>query len=217
VALKAVKSLEQIVGTASLFTGGASTPLTQALSYPDRLVRFEAAYTVGSSMPSQPFPGSNQVVPTLAEMIAQTGKPGVLVVAKTDADVAKWSEAFKGLGYNVVGGTTPEAALGMSNQIPSVDAVVISEEAGLGAVDSLLAASATSPKVAIRYQPFRNIAFRASYGEGFLAPTPNQVLVESSPDCSEVFTGVDPFYPGQTGANLNGSTSCRTRSSRAEP
>jgi outer membrane receptor protein involved in Fe transport len=68
---------------------------------------------------------------------------------------------------------------------------------------------ATSPKVAVRYQPFRNIAFRASYGEGFLAPTPNQVLVEDAPDCSEVFTGVDPFYPGVAAANLNGSTSCR--------
>lgn len=76
---------------------------------------------------------------------------------------------------------------------------------------------ATSPKVAVRYQPFRNLALRASYGEGFLAPTPNQALIEDSPDCSEVFTGVDPFYPGVTAANLNGSTSCRNGNPDLKP
>src|SRR5262249_10896772 len=54
--------------------------------------------------------------------------------------------------------------------------------------------------------------FRASYSEGFLAPTPNQKLVESSPSCAEVFTGNDPFYPAVTGGaaavSTAGSTSC---------
>jgi outer membrane receptor protein involved in Fe transport len=63
---------------------------------------------------------------------------------------------------------------------------------------------ATSPKVAVRYEPFNSLAFRASYGEGFLAPTPNQVLVESSPSCAEVFTGTDPFH----GTSIAGSSSC---------
>lgn len=76
---------------------------------------------------------------------------------------------------------------------------------------------ATSPKVAVRYQPFRNLALRASFGEGFLAPTPNQVLVEDSPDCAEVFTGVDPFFPGVAAANLNGSTSCRNGNPDLKP
>jgi len=76
---------------------------------------------------------------------------------------------------------------------------------------------ATSPKVAVRYQPFRNLAIRASYGEGFLAPTPNQVLVEDAPDCAEVFTGVDPFFPGVAAGNLNGSTSCRNGNPDLKP
>jgi iron complex outermembrane recepter protein len=70
---------------------------------------------------------------------------------------------------------------------------------------------ATSPKVALRYEPFRSLAFRASYGEGFLAPDIAQVLVEGSPSCSEVFTGNDPFYPAQNGLSsvtIAGSTSC---------
>ncbi len=71
--------------------------------------------------------------------------------------------------------------------------------------------TATSPKVALRYEPFRSLAFRASYGKGFLAPEPTQMLVQESPSCSEVFTGNDAFYPAQNGApavTIAGSTSC---------
>jgi iron complex outermembrane recepter protein len=71
---------------------------------------------------------------------------------------------------------------------------------------------ATSPKIALRYEPFDRLAFRASYGEGFLAPDPEDMFVEESPDCAEVFTGSDPFYPGQSGGpaavSIAGSTSC---------
>ena len=72
---------------------------------------------------------------------------------------------------------------------------------------------ATSPKIAVRYEAFDWLAFRASFGEGFLAPTPNQVIVESSPSCAEVFTGNDPFYPAVAGTpitsvSIAGSTSC---------
>lgn len=72
---------------------------------------------------------------------------------------------------------------------------------------------ATSPKVAVRYEPFNWLAFRASYGEGFLAPTPNQVLIESSPSCAEVFTGTDPF----NGVSIAGSTSCINGNPDLEP
>lgn len=71
--------------------------------------------------------------------------------------------------------------------------------------------TATSPKIALRYAPLDTLAFRASYGEGFLAPKPEDMFVEESPDCSEVFTGSDPFYPrvGNTSAaSIAGSTSC---------
>jgi outer membrane receptor protein involved in Fe transport len=72
---------------------------------------------------------------------------------------------------------------------------------------------ATSPKVAVRYEPFDFLAFRASYGEGFLAPTPDQMLVENSPSCAEVFTGTDPFY----GASIAGSTSCINGNPELQP
>lgn len=148
VALKAAKSLSSIVGESSLFTGGTSTPLTAALAYPDRLVRFEAAYAVAASMPKTPFGGSDQVVPILSEVVAQTGKPSVLVVAPNDEQVNKWVADLKAAGWEAAGAHTVEGAINAAAKLPSVDVVVVNEDVGLGTVDGLLAAGASSPKLA---------------------------------------------------------------------
>ena len=46
VSLKVIKSLAQIVGPSSQGAGATIDPLVQAMSYPDRLVRFEAAFAL---------------------------------------------------------------------------------------------------------------------------------------------------------------------------
>jgi hypothetical protein len=148
VALKAVRSLEDIVGTESLFNNGTGTPLSAALSYPDRVVRFEAAYTLGSAMPQQQFAGSDQVVPILAEAIAQTGKPGVVVLAPTDEAVNKLVEDLKAQGYNAVGTKSAEGVVNVAAGLPAVDSLVVSEDVALGAIDQLLAVTASSPRLA---------------------------------------------------------------------
>lgn len=65
----------------------------------------------------------------------------------------------------------------------------------------------TVPKISVRYEPLAGLAFRASYGEGFVAPS----LGERGPrqfdsSCVEVFTATpDPFVAGD---NLQGASSC---------
>ncbi|MES3008712.1 MAG: TonB-dependent receptor [Pseudomonadota bacterium] len=64
---------------------------------------------------------------------------------------------------------------------------------------------ATTPKVALRWEPIPTVALRASWGESFLAPT----AVQSRPyvrdeNCGEVFSGRDPF----TNNLLIGATTC---------
>ena len=149
VALKAIMSLQEIAGSTNLFTAGATTPLSDAMGFPDRVVRFEAAYAIASALPAQSFASSDRVVPILAEMVGQTGTPGIVVVASTEAEVSKLIEALKGQGFNVVGATTPEVAVNKSTMIPSVDAVVVTEDVGLAAVDSLLAIVGSSPRLGL--------------------------------------------------------------------
>ena len=59
VVLKAIKSLAQIVGPGSLSQG--NNPLVEAMAYPDRLVRFEAAFALaGASQQDFQRPGSGR-------------------------------------------------------------------------------------------------------------------------------------------------------------
>jgi len=50
-----------------------------------------------------------------------------------------------------------------------------------------------TPKVALRYEPFSWLALRASYNEGFLAPTTDQKAAFNQINCGETFAGTDPF------------------------
>lgn len=64
---------------------------------------------------------------------------------------------------------------------------------------------ATTPKIALRWEALPSLAFRASWGESFLAPTPEQAR-PFIPDenCAEIFSGTDPF----TGLLMTGGTHC---------
>ena len=74
----------------------------------------------------------------------------------------------------------------------------------------------TTPKFALRYEPLDTLSLRASYGEGFLAPSVAQVQQFMGRNCQEVFTGTDPFLLTRgannalTPASLNGTRSCQS-------
>jgi hypothetical protein len=68
VALKLTHSLSQIVGHSSL-DGRIGDPLTEALRFPDKRVRYEAALALGRSLPSKSFANQELVVPLLVEAI----------------------------------------------------------------------------------------------------------------------------------------------------
>jgi hypothetical protein len=108
-----------------------------ALEYPDRLVRFEAAFTVASALPQQGFNGQNRVVPILAEAVSQTGRPQVLLVLPSQDELNQYTDALKG-DYGVAGATSAQAAVNQANALPSVDVVVVSEDLG-GQIDQLRA------------------------------------------------------------------------------
>ena len=127
IALKAIKSLQEIVGSSSLLTEDADMPILTALRYPDRRVRFEAAFTVAQALPQKPFTGQDRVVPILAEALAQTGKPGVLIAAKSQD---KFNELKGKLSpaYNTAGAPNADAAVAAAATLSGVDIVIIDED-----------------------------------------------------------------------------------------
>ncbi|MGE5612616.1 MAG: HEAT repeat domain-containing protein [Bacillota bacterium] len=127
IALKAIKSLQEIAGSSSLFTGEENHPILAALRYPDRQVRFEAAFTVAQALPQKAFAGQDRVVPILSEALAQTGKPGVLLVGRSQDQINSLKGKL-GQAYHVEGATTAEAAVNAAANMSGVDIVVVNED-----------------------------------------------------------------------------------------
>lgn len=146
VALKAVKSLQDIVGDSN-FKSNESTPLIDAMQYGDRRVRFEAAFTLAQALPQSGFAGQEMVVPLLAEAISQTGQPSVLVVMPTQEAVTAITEPLKGEKFITAGATSAAGALAAAAAVPAIDVVIISDELSPPEIETLLGMIAQSPKV----------------------------------------------------------------------
>src|SRR5262249_24819704 len=128
VALRTIKSLQEIIGRVNLFSGNQGTgapALIDAMASSDRAVRFEAAFAVAAAQPQQKFTGQDRVVPLLAEAMSQTGVPSVLVVMGDYAKANQLVEDLRKSGYNAVGGIGADAAVTASNQLPAVDVIVM--------------------------------------------------------------------------------------------
>ena len=149
VAIRAVQSLQDIGGGANLFTnmGPAGTPLIDALQFPDRLVRYEAAFALAAALPRQPFSGQERVVPLLAEALSQTGAANVLVMAPTREQLAALTDGLRTAGYNVVGGTNPSEAVAEAAKRPAIDAILVPEDVGPTAIQELERLSAQTPRL----------------------------------------------------------------------
>ena len=146
VALKVILSLEEIAGEASTLPDGKG-PLVDALSYPDRLVRYESAFTLAHAMPTKPFKGQERVVPLLAEAMAQTGQVSVvLLMAKRD-DLNRMTEALKGAGFAVTGGIDADSAIAAATGMPSVDVLLTSEDVPASELDKAFSLLGGSPRL----------------------------------------------------------------------
>jgi outer membrane receptor protein involved in Fe transport len=72
---------------------------------------------------------------------------------------------------------------------------------------------ATVPKISVLYTPREWLSLRASWGEGFLAPTLEELTVLEVPECAEQFGGEDPIR----GVPLAGAQSCLNGSEELQP
>ena len=154
VALKIIGSLQEIVGQAGL-QGGAQkdandpAPLIRALTYRDRRVRYESAFTLAAALPTQGFTGQNQVVPLLTEALGESGKTTVLLVMPSLDKVNALAEPLRQAGFIVQGGAGPQAADAAAAQLPAVDVMVIDSSLPPTQVDQAI--SLTDSNAKLRY------------------------------------------------------------------
>jgi len=147
VALKVIKSLGEIIGPSSQGSGGGANvePLVQAMQYPDRLVRYEAAFALASGQPTKPFPGHERVAPLLAEAVAQTGTGNLLLVAPSQSDLTKMAGELKQFG--TAGGENAQQAVANAAMLPWVDVVVMTESLGNDQLERVYQLSSQTPRL----------------------------------------------------------------------
>lgn len=127
VALGAIEALAKSSGAKSLIEplAGGAQPLVQALSYPDRQVRFLAAESLARALPDKRFTGQDQVMSVLNEALRQTGQKAAIVVAADDVERNKLKDAVRGAGFEVVEGATMADGVAAARKTAGVDVAVV--------------------------------------------------------------------------------------------
>jgi hypothetical protein len=124
VSLKLTHSLAQIVGRSSMDLR-LGDPLTDALMFSDKRVRYEAALAVAAALPQKPLANQEQVVPLLVEAIGEGGGGNIVVVGANVDDANDLALKLKKIGYVTAAAGSPGEEVPAAAGLPSVDAIVI--------------------------------------------------------------------------------------------
>jgi tetratricopeptide (TPR) repeat protein len=89
VALGAILALRKTAGTASLLGANATRqPLAEALSFPGRMVRIQAALALGAAEPDETFRNGQNLLPVLGEALQLVGGQRTALVVDSDQNAA---------------------------------------------------------------------------------------------------------------------------------
>ena len=126
---------------------GEGQSLVNALSYPDRRVRFESAFALAAARPSERYTGSDLVVPLLGEALSQTGKPTVLIIGGSLDKVNAIGESLTAGGFAVAGVTSVADALTAARPLAAVDVVVFESTLPADQIEGIISSLNTAPKL----------------------------------------------------------------------
>lgn len=125
-ALDAIAGLAATAGTDALVNReGTVQPLIAALTYPDRRVRFNAAFALTNARPKSAFPGSHRIVPILAEAIRQSDVRYALVIARDKATTDALAAVLReDMGMQTIAGQVLDEVMEAVAAGPGIDLVV---------------------------------------------------------------------------------------------
>lgn len=131
VALGAIQALSETAGAAGLVgMEDLKQPLSATLAFPSRQVRIKAALALGRALPKMSFPGSQNVIPVLAEALAQSGRQTALIVDPEAEQANKLQAVLRGAGFECAIGETLAAArdAGRKQNITSFDLILLATD-----------------------------------------------------------------------------------------
>jgi hypothetical protein len=129
----AATALGQVTNRALLSGTGHPHPLVEALSSPGVRVQFAAAKALVELEPTQPFPGSSRVVPTLARFATSQRPPRAVVIDGNSNRGSHLAGSLKALGYETVLETSGDQGFRAAADSADVELVVVSHAQAHGA------------------------------------------------------------------------------------
>ncbi len=122
-ARKAIEALTRSAGAAGLV--GEERALVDALSYPERRVRYEAAIALGKAQPRETFDGAELVTPILASVIRDASSRFAVILGSDVERQQRLRSVVEELGYTALApGMTLGDVAGPIAESPAVDLVV---------------------------------------------------------------------------------------------
>ncbi len=114
VAVGAIKALGKTAGAESLVepVAGGAQPLVEAMSSSSRIVRYWAAASLATALPTRRFTGSELVLPILNEAMRGQGRKTALVIAADQERRNALKDVARTAGFDVIDDS--EAARGMN-------------------------------------------------------------------------------------------------------
>jgi len=99
----AIAALRDTAGSANLWAAGdQAAPLIDALTFPERRVRYDAAMALGLALPNTQFEGSERVVPIFASAIRTGSRRFAAVIADKPEDQRAIASNLQAMGFSVL-------------------------------------------------------------------------------------------------------------------
>lgn len=131
VAAGAIEALVRTQGAKSLVqpVAGGAQPLVEAMTFSNRIIRFQAAIALANATPSRPFNGSDLVLTVLNEALRLNSKKVALLAAADEKVRNEMKDALRAAGYEVVDVAEAGKALAAAKQAGTIDLAVLDAEA----------------------------------------------------------------------------------------
>lgn len=121
----AVMVLGRVADRDALATDDRPHPLVEALSAPDRRVRFAAAQALVNLAPQQNFPGASRVVPVLSQFIATQTVPKIVIIDGLELRANTVASILREYGYDALTSTRGDRGFRLASDSADVEAIFI--------------------------------------------------------------------------------------------
>ncbi len=133
----AADALGKVTSNDRLSSDGRPHPLVDALSTPGRRLQLAAAKALVDMAPTEAFPGSSRVAPTLGRFVMNQGQPHAVVIDGNPTRGAATSGMLEQLGYESTLEQTGERGFQAATEAADVELILVSHSLTQGRWDLL--------------------------------------------------------------------------------